>query len=45
MQQGDHQQHVYGCSSLSLIFNLHLLCPPCAVTFSWWGDCVPQWPR
>jgi len=18
--------------------------PPCAVTFSWWGDCVPQWP-
>jgi len=18
--------------------------PPCAVAFSWWGDCVPQWP-
>jgi len=18
--------------------------PPCAVTFSWWGHCVPQWP-
>jgi len=18
--------------------------PPRAVTFSWWGDCVPQWP-
>jgi len=17
--------------------------PPCAVTFSWWGDCVSQW--
>jgi len=19
--------------------------PPRAVTFSWWGDCVPQWSR
>jgi len=18
--------------------------PSCAVTFPWWGDCVPQWP-
>jgi len=18
--------------------------PPRAVTFSWWGDCVPRWP-
>jgi len=18
--------------------------PPRAVTFSWWGDCVPHWP-
>jgi len=22
----------------------HTWSPPCAVTFSWWGDCVPQWP-
>jgi len=22
-----------------------LIHPPCAVTFPWWGDCVPQWPE
>jgi len=23
----------------------HKCSSPCAITFSWWGDCVPQWPR
>jgi len=26
-----------------LYIKLLLQSPPRAVTFSWWGDCVPQW--
>jgi len=22
----------------------NFIVPPCADTFSWWWDCVPQWP-
>jgi len=26
------------------MLKLYFKCPSRAVTFPWWGDCVPQWP-
>jgi len=27
-----------------IVASFYVSYPPCAVTFLWWEDCVPQWP-